>query len=268
VRRWLSDDALAQITAARVAALRLVGRPPSEIIDPLLPCTPLTLSGLVYTSILNPGDRRKNLQDLLSAFLLAFRDRPDVTLVIKLVVNPLREFYEVRLLRDYYESLGLTHACRVVLITDYLSDEQMAELMRTTTYYVNTSHAEGACLPLQQALAGGRPGLAPEHTAMADYLDEGVGFVLRSHPEPTYWPHDPERRLETIRYRLVWQDLYDQFRASAEVADSDPGRYAALAAAARRRMAEVAGREVAAEALREALSRLPDVDVSSYSWAS
>ena len=40
----------------------------------------------------------------------------------------------------------------MVVITDFLTDEQMNDLFRATTYYVNASRAEGACLPLQQAL--------------------------------------------------------------------------------------------------------------------
>jgi glycosyltransferase involved in cell wall biosynthesis len=268
VRPWLSDEAVERITELRVKALTLAGRPPGTVIDPRLPAGTLTLGGLVYTSIFNLGDLRKNYKDLLSAFLIAFRGRPDATLVLKLATSPHREFNEMSLLRKHYRGLGLSHRCRVVVITDYLDDGAMAALSRATTYYINTSHAEGACLPLQQALAGGRPAIAPDHTAMADYMDPSVGFVVRSHPEPTHWPHDPERRLETSRYRLVWSDLRDRLCESADVAGSDPARYAMLADAARRRMADHAGRPVAAAALRAALELLPEVEAGAVAWAS
>ncbi|MBX6312141.1 MAG: glycosyltransferase [Isosphaeraceae bacterium] len=258
IRRWLSPEALERIAATKNRLLEMAGRSPTAVLDPRLPAAPLTLGGLVYTSILNLSDRRKNYKDMLSAFLLAFRDRPDATLVLKLATSPHREAQELKILKGEYEGLGLSHRCRLVVITDYLDDDQMRGLLRATTFYVNTSHAEGACLPLQQALAAGRPGIAPDHTAMADYLDETVGFILRSHPEPAPWPHDPEQRLETTRYRLVWSDLFDHFLASAAVADSDPARYAALAEAARRRMLARASREVAVEALERALDLLPE----------
>ena len=45
----------------------------------------LELSGVVYTTILNPFDPRKNWPNLLTAYLLALED-VDATLVIKLVV--------------------------------------------------------------------------------------------------------------------------------------------------------------------------------------
>src|SRR5207244_1779789 len=118
-------------------------------------------------------------------------------------------------------TLGLNHRARIVVITDYLSDAQLDDLFLATTYYVNTSHAEGACLPLMRALAGGRPAIAPNHTAMADYMDTDVGFIPRSHPEPAFWPHDPERRLKTSRMRLVWSDLCAAFLESALVAEHD-----------------------------------------------
>src|SRR4029079_14909084 len=135
-----------------------------------------------------------------------------------LVTNPVREHHEVGLLCKRYQELGIGHRCRVVVITEFLNNDQMNDLMKFTTYYVNTSHAEGACLPLQQALAGGRPGLAPAHSAMADYMDDTVGFVIESHPEPSPWPHDPERRLETYWHRLVWSRLREAFVTSSEVA--------------------------------------------------
>jgi len=268
VKRWLSTEALAKITGAKVKTLKMLGREPIMAPDPLLPTTPLTISGLVFSSIFNLGDRRKNHLDLLTAFLLAFRDRSDVTLVIKLATNPTREHHEIGLLEKMYRGLGIEHQCRLVVITDFLTDAQMADLMRVTTFYVNTSKAEGACLPLQQSLAGGRPSIAPDHTAMADFMDDQVGFVLGTHPEPTYWPHDPEMRIETSWNRLVWSDLHDRLLDAANLVDHDLSGYQAKAKVARDRMLHYAGREVVAEALVEALKQLPIVKTGRFAWAS
>jgi len=268
VRRWLSDEALLKISETKKAALAVVGREPTIVPDPPLPSGELTLGGgLTYLTIFNLGDRRKNWLDLLTAFLLAFRDRPDVTLVIKMVTNTRVEHHEAGVLRDRYRALGIGHRCRVVVVTEFLSEAQMDDLFRVTTCYANASHAEGACLPLMRALAGGRPAVAPGHTAMADYMDDRVGFVPRTFPEPTYWPHDPDQRLETFRFRPVWSDLRDAFLASAEVADHQPGRYAAMAEAARARMSAYAGRPAAAAALRDALDRLPESPGGAFEWA-
>ena len=268
VKRWLSREALDKITAAKVKTFRVIGRDPILAPDPLLPSTPLTISGLVFSSIFNLGDRRKNHLDLLTAFLLAFKDRPDATLVIKLATNPTREHHEITLLRKMYEGLGIKHQCRLVVITDFLTDDQMAEFMRVTTFYVNTSKAEGACLPLQQSLAGGRPSLAPDHTAMADFMDDQVGFVLGTSPEPTYWPHDPEMRIETSWNRLHWSDLHDRLIDAAELIDHDFAGYQERARLARERMQAYASRAVVEVALRAALEQLPTITTGRLAWAS
>ncbi|MGH7227491.1 MAG: hypothetical protein ACRELF_30125, partial [Gemmataceae bacterium] len=74
----------------------------------------LELSGLVYTSIFSPHDGRKNWQDLLSGFVLALRDRPDATLIVKLIA---KDRLTVEKVLNYYRTLGLGHRCQVVFIT-------------------------------------------------------------------------------------------------------------------------------------------------------
>ena len=268
VKRWLSPDALLKITQVKEKSLQAVGHEPVMAPDPLLLSLPLTVDGLVFTSIFNLGDRRKNHLDLLTAYLIAFRDRHDVTLVIKLATNPKREHHEVNIFKAMYHGLGIQHKCRLVLITDFLTDQGMADLMRVTTFYVNTSKAEGACLPLQQSLAGGRPSIAPDHTAMADFMDDKVGFVLGTNPEPTYWPHDPEMRIETYWNRLIWSDLHAQLLAAADLVDNDFEGYQAKAKAARERMRDYASREIVAKALEDALKQLPQITTGRLAWAS
>jgi len=233
---------------------------------PRLRPAPLELSGLVYTSVFNPCDQRKNPHDLLSAFLLAFRDRPDVTLVLKLATPPETEIPHVESLRNLYLGYGIEHHCRVVVITDYLSDDELLGLFCATTFYVNTSRAEGACLPLQQALACGRPGIAPAHTAMADYMDDRVGFVVASQPEPTHWPHDPQKRIMTSWQRLDWSSLHDQYLRSAELASSSPAGYEAMAASAHRRMKNYASIDVVTKAFRRVVDQVGEAPLGALGW--
>jgi glycosyltransferase involved in cell wall biosynthesis len=257
VRRWLSQEALGRVSAAKKSALAMVGREPTVVPDPPLPSSALTLGGgLTYLTIFNVGDRRKNYRDILTAFLSAFRDRADATLVVKLVTNRWREHHEAGVLREAYRSFGMGHRCRVAVITEFLTEEQMTDLFRVTTFYVNASHAEGACLPLMRALAGGRPSIAPDHTAMADYVDASLAFVPGSSLEPTYWPHEPEQRLETSRYRLSWSDLRAAFLSSASAADRDPALYSSMSRAARSRISSYASLDASEQALRSALDLL------------
>jgi glycosyltransferase involved in cell wall biosynthesis len=224
-----------------------------------LPVSPrLELSGVVYTTILNPLDSRKNWQDLLSAFLAALAHREDATLVIKVVASPQLTPRGVNLILDYYRSLGWRHRCRVAIVAAYLGDSQMQELARASTYYLNTARAEGACLPLQDYLAAGRPGVAPRHTAMTDYFDAGVGWVVQSSPEPARWPHDLDCGHTTRWHRLNWQSLHDQIRASYETARNRPDVYQELAARGRERMAAFASVERVWPRLQAALAGIRD----------
>jgi glycosyltransferase involved in cell wall biosynthesis len=200
------------------------------------PSPQLTLEGVVYTTIFNPFDERKNWIDLLTGFLHAFADRPDALLVVKLVLPAKLLVPGFNQVLKFYRKLGVSHKCRIAFLPNYLTDEQMADLVRGTTYYVNTAKAEGSCLPLQDYLAAGRPGVAPVHTAFADYFDQNIGFPLQSHPEPACWPHDKAKRQTTSWHRLVWQSWFDQLHASYDLATGNAAGYAAMSARARERM--------------------------------
>jgi hypothetical protein len=209
-----------------------------------IPAQPkLELSGVVYTTILNPFDLRKNWQDLLTALLLGLGERPDVTLVFKLVVCPELTPQAINGMLDFYRQTGLDHRCKLAFLPDYLSEEQMARLAEASTYYVNSARAEGACLPLQNFLAARRPGISPLHTAMLDYFDEELGFRVDSHPEPASWPHDLQGRISTRWHRLVWQSLHDQLRASYDTVRQNVSHYRTVAARGRERMQDYASSE-------------------------
>jgi glycosyltransferase involved in cell wall biosynthesis len=228
------------VHAARVGfrAARAVWRAP-DIRKVFPPRAALELSGVVYTTVFNPLDGRKNWIDLLLGFMQALGDRPDAQLVVKLVVAPEHEAEILGQVHACYVRAGGAFRCRVAFLTAYLSDEQMLRLARASTYYLNTSHGEGSCLPLQSFLAAGRPAVAPGHTGMADSVDDRCAFVIEAHPEPTCFPIDLEGPNLTRWYRLVWQSLSDQLRASYDVARNDLGRYRAMSEAGRQRMARL-----------------------------
>ncbi|HEU5115189.1 MAG TPA: hypothetical protein VFT74_00790, partial [Isosphaeraceae bacterium] len=145
-----------------------------------------------------------------------------------------------------------------VLLTEYLDDAQMLDLIRVSTFYVNASRAEGACLPLQQALAAGRPALAPSHTSMSDYVRPDASFLIGSDPEPTHWPHDPDQRIETVWHRISWSDLRNRFLESADLVENDRSTYDRMAANARSSMAQYARLDLVVDRLRGALGRLSE----------
>jgi glycosyltransferase involved in cell wall biosynthesis len=222
----------------------------------------LDLSGVVYTTFLDPFDPQANWQDLLSAFVLALAEEADATLAM-IVVAPARRKAQARaIVARHCASLGVSHRCKVALVSGELSREALLDLTRLSTYYVSASRTAGCCLAAQEFLAAGRPVVAPAHSALGEILNFDVGFPVESYPEPASWPHDPPQRLRTTRHRIVWQSLQEQIWASY-VAVRDEGFHAAMAERGRARMRSSASVEQVRPLLRRALAPLLDAQAAA-----
>jgi len=210
----------------------------------------VSFDGVIYTSVFNPNDGRKNWIDTLSAFCFAFRDQPHVTLLLKLayfdsavacglVWNELRRNAPFR--------------CRVVAIQGYLDGDDYQRLIANTTYVVNSAYGEGQCLPLMEFMSAGKPAVAPDHTGMADYISTDNAFVVRSSREWTHWPHDPRLVLRAFRYRINWESLRDAYLLSFDVAMNKPQHYQTMAASARQGLEEHCSQRRIVQGLKEFL---------------
>ncbi len=208
--------------------------------------------GVVYTAVLTPEAGRKNWADLLTAFCWAFRDNPDVTLILKIAGSDLKRCHLELLM---WLSKLMPFQCRVISVAGYLTEEDYASLLDATTYYVNTSLAEGLCLPLVEFLGEGIPAIAPNHTAMADYINDDFAFVVASHPGvPTVWPHGDMEMDRTSFHQLEWKSLFDAFRRSYQVACSEPETYAAMSLKAHEAMRNYCGPEAVKRHLQRFLA--------------
>jgi len=193
------------------------------------------VSGVVFVSVFNPEDGRKNWHHLITAFCWAMRDVEDATLVLKMTQNDLATYY-VHLITLLSQLSPF--ACRVVVMHGYLQDDEFARLYGAASFYVNASRCEGLCLPLMEFMSSGRPVIAPDHTAMHDYIDERVGFIVKSSREPTIWPDDVRILYRTLRHRPDWGSLKAAYEKSYAMAKNDPAAYQAMAQAATERMRE------------------------------
>ena len=213
----------------------------------------IVVSGVVYTTVLNPADGRKNWVDLITAFCWAFKNTEDATLIVKMTHHDL-EHYRIVLMTLL--SRLAPFSCRVLVLHGFLEDEQYQALIGASSYYVNASSGEGLCLPLMEFLSSGKPVIAPNHTAMADYLDDRVAFLLKCSPEPTCWPHDPTGMLFTHKHRLNWQSLTEAFRSSYQVACSNPEHYQRMSKHAYQQMQDFASVERVSEPLKAFLQQI------------
>ncbi|MFI8482094.1 glycosyltransferase [Pseudomonas sp. NPDC078700] len=241
LRYWYQQVVAPALPASFIAVLdRFI-----ESIDPWQAgARQLELSGVVFTSLFNPQDGRKNWVDMLTAFCAAFKDEPNATLVFKLGHHRYED--AVRGILMAMSRLD-PFQCRVVLVHGYLSGDGYTQLIQATHYIVNASYGEGQCLPLMEYLSCGKPAIAPQHSAMADYIDDSVGFVVDSWADATAWPHDPRIAYRTLRQQIDWQSLKEAYSAAYRCAQEHPERYQQLAQNAINRMKKHCSYSVASE---------------------
>lgn len=222
---------------------------------PQLAATRLDLRGVVYAAVLTPEVGRKNWMDLITAFCWTFRDTPEATLVLKIAGTDLLLYH--RQLIMLLTKLS-PMKCRVIAIQGYISDEDYQALISATTYYVNTSLCEGLCLPLVEFLSAGIPAIAPNNTAMADYISDDIAFVVASYPGlPTVWPHGDLEVTCTSTHQLDWQSLASAYQRSFDVASEQPQRYADMSIRANGAMHSYCGTETVKRQLQRFLC--PDI---------
>lgn len=218
----------------------------------LPPVSVIKGTGVVYTSVLNPADGRKNWEDMVSAFCWAFKDTPDATLILKMTHNDISTFLGVLLQR--FSQLA-PFKCRVIAIQGFLDNEQYSRLIDATDFVVNTSYCEGQCLPLMEYMAHGIPGIAPDHTAMRDYISGDNSFIIESNTKPTFWPNDARRCYRALMYEVNWRSIVDAFEQSYRVARDDAERYASMAQSAQRIMEDDFSVEAVTPALETFLKK-------------
>ncbi len=260
LRGWWHEVRQPLSSALPVAAPQEPGPDPAEqVAEPSVdepPLQSIAVHGVVYTTVLNPADSRKNWVEVITAFCWAFKHNDDATLIVKMTHHDL-EYYRIVLITLL--SRLAPFRCRVITLHGFLNDGQYRELIEASTYYVNASSGEGLCLPLMEFFSCGRPAIAPVHTAMADYVTADMAFLLKTALEPFCWPHDPTGVFTTHRHRLNWQSLCEAFKASYRIARGDPERYLEMSQHAAQGMRAFASVEVLAKPLagfvRELLQR-------------
>lgn len=184
-----------------------------DVCQVAMPGTPqlLEVSGVVYTSIFNPFDGRKNWQSMVTAFCHAHRDNRRATLIMKISANHYAGFTDAVV--DMLRKLAPIK-CRVIVIYGFLDEDEYQKLVIGTSFYVNTSFGEGQCIPLMEFLSAGIPAIAPKVTAMEDYIRRRHSLQVKAHCEPSCWQHDPREKYRCMHYRVDWQSLKRAYRLS------------------------------------------------------
>ncbi len=211
----------------------------------------LSKEEVIYMSVFNPFDGRKNWQDMLSAFVMALAKCPNATLVFKLVhFNSSFVLDEIRTMLARFPLFQ----CRVVVIGDFLDESDYHQLIALSKFVVNTSLGEGQCLPLMEGMSWGKPALAPRHTSMSEYIDKSTGFVVRTSIEPCSWPHDQRAAVRAYRHRVDWQSVACAFTESFKMLTTDPRSYERMSLQAMESQRAFCSEEPAMKKLQEVVN--------------
>jgi glycosyltransferase involved in cell wall biosynthesis len=109
------------------------------------------------------GGVRKNTSHVVDLFRQAFPGREKVKLKVKVMPNcPWNE----------------TNDRRVEVTKALLSTEQLAQWYKSISVFVNSSYAEGFGLHLIETMASGRPIISTAYSAVTEYFDGTVGYVV------------------------------------------------------------------------------------------
>lgn len=182
----------------------------------------LSVTGVVFASVLNSRDGRKNWVDLITAFASKFQNTPDAVLIFKLNdPDSHRSFMDL----EHELKRFLWLKCRIIAFNGYIPDDDYKRFLSGVDYVVNASSGEGQCLPLMELMSMGTPAIAPNHTSMADYINTDNALVLPSTQYLSGWPHDPRYIYSTHAYKTPWDALRETYGVAYEVAKNDHGRY-------------------------------------------
>ena len=117
---------------------------------------------------------RKNVPQLVQAFIEQFRENEDVGLVLKasLMKNcVLDRRATVRSIQSQISQYG-DHKCKIYLLHGCMSEQEINSLYTHPNLhaYVSTTHGEGYGLPIFEAAYNGMPVLAPDWSGQLDFL--------------------------------------------------------------------------------------------------
>jgi glycosyltransferase involved in cell wall biosynthesis len=136
----------------------------------------------VFVSV-GSWQERKNLQDVIEAFLRAFASERNAVLVIKTSLPFTPEAVVRAQIRDAIARANPPNAseaaARVKIFPGFWPDGCMAALAQRADCYVSLHRGEGWCYPLFDAACNGTPVIATGYSGPMDYLDPGHHHLVR-----------------------------------------------------------------------------------------
>jgi glycosyltransferase involved in cell wall biosynthesis len=140
---------------------------------------------------------RKNINDLILAFNLAFDYDEPISLIIKTNSqgsnnpNQLRQKIEQDII-EIKKKMGTGNKFKKeIIITERLTNEQMIGLHNACDCFVNAAYGEAFCRPAAEALVLGKTPIVNKNTGMKDFINNDNGFLVNSYKTPVLLENRP-----------------------------------------------------------------------------
>ncbi len=175
----------------------------------------------IYLCILAPYDRRKNLRNLIEGFLMSKAHRNSILLIKLILDNNTTTVANInQILRSEF---GLkSKSSNVIFIGAYLSSEQMTSLYKRCSFFISAASAEGLNLPLIEAMAHERPVIAPNNTAMRDYIMSDHAVVLGFNQTKAAGPiHALHEYIQTTHFPPSAKQVAAGFDYSSQISNTE-----------------------------------------------
>jgi glycosyltransferase involved in cell wall biosynthesis len=168
---------------------------------PTMPLPDTAAAGWRFLAVACPH-KRKNLETVLEAYRSAFSPSDDVSLTVKLSYLPGAKTrpFEYRQLQETLHAFSDDPATpRLAVITDYLSEPDMAALYRGASCLVSATRGEGFGMVYLEAAACGLPIIVTGWSGHLDFLSADnarlVAYELRPAAEIQYDCQSPDARI-------------------------------------------------------------------------
>lgn len=177
---------------------------------------------------------RKGIDILLNAYLQAFNQHDDVSLIIK--DHGTNSFYRGQTLSDYIKELRKNpNHPEIIYISDQLSTTEMVQLYRAIDCLVHPYRGEGFGLPIAEAMACEKPVIVTDYGAALDFCDKNNSFLIPATVK--VFAEKFVGDLETVTYPYIAEPKVDKLsEILREVYHLPPEKLAQMGRSGRKRI--------------------------------
>jgi glycosyltransferase involved in cell wall biosynthesis len=160
---------------------------------------------------------RKNIEDLIISFNLAFDIDQPVSLILKTSIPGISPYDSNKIIEDEIETIKKklnirTKYKKEIIITDRLSYKDVIGLHNSCDCLIAPSYGEAFCRPAAEALCLGKTPIVTDNTGMNDFINYDNGFLIKSHRTPVYVNNRPlSKDFDIYTANEYWYrpDMYD-----------------------------------------------------------